>query len=136
MKTLSLVCTLLFSLMLVSCGNGGGDSSEVTMKKFIDEMKVMDFKAAKEYTSNSTDKTMDFLSKRMEMLKEMDKEEEILAVFDNLDFSKATATCQEETDKATCQLCEEAKSKCKDITLIKEQGKWVVHLPKESEASK
>lgn len=127
---------LLLSGLLVSCGDQAEGSAETTMRNFIDRMKVTDFEGAKEYTSNSTDKTMDFLERQMQILKEVGKEEATMALFDNLDFEKATASCKEEGNKAACQLCEETKNKCKDITLIKEQGKWVIHMPKESEASK
>ncbi len=141
MKLLSVMIILLSGLFILSAsscdgGSGNSDSAEAVAKKFVQSIRDSDFVGAKKYTSKETDAAMDFLGMRMEMLKKMNKEEDMKQSFDDLDFSKATATCKEEGNKAVCQLCEEAASKCKDIDLIKEGGHWVVHMPKETEAAK
>lgn len=141
MKLLSVMIVLLSGLFILSAsscdgGSGNGDSAEAVAKKFVQSVRDNDFVGVKKYTSRETDPCMDFLAKRMEMLKKMNKEEDMKQSFDNLDFSKATATCKEEGNTAVCQLCEEEASKCKDIDLIKEGGNWVVHMPKETEAAK
>jgi hypothetical protein len=143
MKNLTSIVLLFCSLFLFSCVDEGGsgaagNSAEETVKLFMDKIKAKDFEGAKKFTTAATDPLMDFLVIRIKMLEEMGKKEEVAALFDNIDLAKATAKCQEQGEEqgnnGTCQICEEGKEKCKDIAVVKEGGKWRVHIPKESNA--
>jgi hypothetical protein len=130
--------TLFFSFSLfISCESTGGDGSksspEETMKSFIAKVKANDFNAAKEFTSQRTDPVMDFMKNRIDMLKQMGKEDQINALFGGLDISQDVAIkCTAVGDNATCECCEEITGNCQSIAVIKENGKWLVDQPKES----
>ena len=139
MKKAYLFFALIAFAMLWSCDgseSGAFGSAEDVMKQFIQKVKDRDFEGAKEFSSSSTDKAMDFLAKRIQVLEDMGKKEDIIKLFGDIDFSQATATCTEEGNKANCQICQEGNDKCKDISLIKEGGNWRVHMPKETTADK
>lgn len=125
---------LLFTILLYSCTgtNTTEGSPEDTMSGFIEKITTQDYQGAKEYTSNETDMVLDFMEKRVQMLKTMGKEDQIPALINNIDFSQVKFTCKTEGDKATCKCCEEITGNCNDITVIKEGGKWLIDSPKES----
>ena len=125
---------LLFTVLLYSCTstNTTEGSPEDAMSGFIEKITTQDYQGAKEYTSNETDKVLDFMEKRVQMLKTMGKEDQIPALMNNIDFSQVKFTCKTEGDQATCECCEEVTGNCNDITVIKEGGKWLINSPKES----
>lgn len=130
--------TLIFSLYaLFSCESMGGQglsgSPEETMKGFVEKIKANDFQGAKEFTSNNTDATMDFMQTRIEMLKQMGKEDQIAALFGGIDLSQEVKiTCKTTANKATCECCEDITGNCQTITVIQEGNKWLIDQPKES----
>lgn len=139
MKTICFIAILLGLYALTSCESMGGNneparSPEETMNGFIEKIKANDFQGAKEFTSNTTDAVMDFMKTRIEMLKQMNKEDQIAALFGGIDLSQdIKITCKTTSeDKTTCNCCEEITENCKDIVLIKEGGKWLIDQPKES----
>lgn len=136
MKNLALFVVLISASILYSCdglNSGTQGSPDATMTSFVEKMKAQDFVGAKEFTTNTTDGTMDFLSIRVQMLKEMKKEDQIPALFGGVDFSQVKLEACTITDKrATCKCCEEVTGNCKDLTVIQEGGKWLVDMPKES----
>jgi len=134
MKITTLIVLMFCSSMTFSCLDGGGveGSPEESLKTFIEKIKERDFEGAKEFASAETDPAMDFLAQRIETLKAMGKEQQVADLFGGIDLGKATSSCETKEDNAKCQLCEEAKDKCKDIQVIQEGGKWLVHIPKET----
>ena len=125
---------LIFGILTIfSCtGTNVVGSPDVTMKGFIEKMKIQDFAAAKEYTNNNTDATMEFLDTRIKILREMGKEEEIASLFGGIDFSKVSSSCITTDNKSVCKCCENDTENCKDISLVQEGGKWLINMPKES----
>ena len=136
MKKISLFLALICISFLSSCDTMGGGtqgSPDATMTSFVEKMKAQDFAGAKEFTSNTTDGSMDFLAIRVQMLKEMKKEDQIPGLFGGVDFSQIKLeTCVTTDKRATCKCCEEVTGTCKDIVVIQEGGKWLVDMPKES----
>lgn len=142
MKKITLAFFLFSSLFLFSCGGetnrgeSSTDSADESINNFMEAIKSKDFETAKKYTTASTDPIMDFLAQRINILEEMGKAEEVSELFGNVDFEKASVKCKEDNDNAICRICEEGTEKCKNISLKKEGGKWLVNIPKESNASK
>lgn len=137
MKQIIFISLAFCLYVLCSCESMGGQgisgSPEETMKGFVEKIKANDFLGAKEFTSNNTDATMDFMKTRIDMLKQMGKEEQIAALFGGVDLSqKIKITCKTTDNKATCECCEEITGNCKSITVIQEGNKWLVDQPKES----
>lgn len=130
--------TLIFSLYLFSsCESTGTEgvkgSPEETMKSFIAKVKANDFEGAKAFTSKRTDPVMDFMKTRIDMLKQMGKEDQINALFGGLDISQnVSIKCTTKDNKTTCECCEEITGNCQSIAVIQENGKWLVDQPKES----
>lgn len=127
---------VLTNILLYSCNdNGVQGSPDATMTSFVEKMKTQDFVGAKEFTNNATDGTMEFLSIRVQMLKEMKKENEIPALFGGIDFSQVKLEpCTVADKKATCKCCEEVTGNCKEISVVQEGGKWLINMPKENPA--
>lgn len=108
-------------------------SPEETIKGFIQKVSANDFEGAKAFTSMRTDATMDFMKTRIDMLKQMGKEDQIPTLFGGLDLSQELkVTCQINDKKATCECCEEITGNCNNLLVIQEGGKWLIDQPKES----
>lgn len=137
MKQIIFIALAISLYALCSCESMGGQdlsgSPEETMKGFVEKMKANDFQGAKEFTSNNTDATMDFMKTRIEMLKQMGKEDQIPALFGGVDLSQEIkVTCKTTNGKAICDCCEEITGNCQSITVIQEGNKWLIDQPKES----
>lgn len=139
MKKSNLFALLISLSLLYSCVDGSEKSTtsspDATMIGFVEKMKSHDFVGAKEFTNSNTDGVMDFLEIRVQMLKEMNKEHEIPALFGGIDFSQVKLEpCLITDKKASCKCCEEITGTCKEITVLQEGNKWLVNMPKESTA--
>ncbi|MCH2022283.1 MAG: hypothetical protein MK207_07340 [Saprospiraceae bacterium] len=133
MKNQNFTFLFIIFLFFVSCDNTiSSGAPDDTMRAFIEKMKLLDFEGAKEFTTNNTDATLDFLSTRIQILKDMGKEEQIPTLFGGIDFTQATATCVTKESRATCKCCEENSDNCKDISVVQEGGKWLINIPKEA----
>ena len=133
MKIIAPFFCLLLSIFFIGCGSTAESGSpDETMSGFIEAMQKQDFQAAKAYTTARTDQTMDFLEQQIRILKEMNKESDVPALFGNVDFSQVKATCTTEGEKAACECCEEITGNCNTINIIKEGGKWLIDFPKET----
>lgn len=132
----TLFCSLFVFLGCESSGSTNSKGSpDETMESFIQKIKANDFEGAKEFTSNRTDPVMDFMATRIDMLRQMGKEDQINSLFGGLDVSQnITIKCTTSDQKASCGCCEEITGNCKSITVIQEGGKWLVDQPKESNA--
>ncbi len=139
MKTLTLVLLTLCSLSFFGCDQmsaPAAGSPEAIVSNFLGKIKEKDFVGVKEYTSSETGIMMDFLAEKEKMLKKMNKQDSS-TIFGELNLGEENAIidCKELEDKAICNLCkDDKKEECSEIFLIKENGKWVVHMPKDADA--
>lgn len=123
----------------MSCGSGSSPdalSPEATVNEFLTAIQARDFEKAKTFASHPTDANVEGLKNRWNMLKEMGKENEIVALFGSSDFKQdiEVKNCKETGDTASCDCCEKVTGECNSLKMIKENGAWRIHQPKEVEA--
>ncbi len=132
-----LLLAVLGVLFWSSCESGEGiRTPEETCEEFVDKLADKEFDAAKKYTSGVTDQYLDFLKQGMGIFKEMNQPgNNFKALAEVQDEDQFTYTGSVDGDKATCQCTSKAN---KDVSLsfklIKENGQWVIHQPKETVA--
>jgi hypothetical protein len=114
----------LSALMLAACGGGGSKSSgpEAVAENFIRHLNNMEFTEAKAYGTESTGKILDMMAGFAGMGDPADKPEAVgFKILDtDIQGEKAFVTYQNED-------AEEPET----LTLIQENGKWLVHMDKE-----
>jgi hypothetical protein len=133
MKYTLLIALLAF--LLASCGAGNNNRTpEKTCAEFITKLANKDYAAAKKYTSAATDPYLDFLTKGAGIFSQMNQEgNNFQALVQVDDANKLNYSCTVKGDDALCNCAQqEDETKAFTLNLIRENGQWVVHQPKET----
>jgi hypothetical protein len=113
---------------------GNSRSPEETCEEFFDKLADKEYEAAKKYTSGATDAYLDLLKEGMNIFAEMNQAGQNfkgLAQVDDED--NLTYNCTVEGDQATCACTHKSNETLSyNFNLIKENGQWVIHQPKET----
>ena len=118
MKT-SFLLLLAATVLLAACGGGGDMTPTQVAEKYLTHLNKMEFKEAKEYGTEKTAGMLDLLAGMASM---MPKNE-------NTGFKISGEAI--DGDKATVTYRSEGKDADETITLIKQDGKWLVDMAKE-----
>lgn len=122
MKIASIVCVVLL-LVLSSCSNSSPDH---VAAEFSVALNALDFQKARTLSTKKTHKLINLIENAASLSKE-DPEP---------DKGRPNCTCKEEGEKATCNCCYPKKDgeseDCLPVTVVKEDGAWLVDLSKES----
>jgi hypothetical protein len=113
---------LMATAMLNSCG-GSADKPEVVAEKFLNHLGKKEFAEAKKLATKESAAAIDM----MESLTKTDASDTKAKMIEKV-------SCKEDGDKASCSYNEDGDSKTLD--LVKKDGKWLVEMKKESNASK
>lgn len=109
------------ALFMAACGGGGakGDGPKEVASNFIKHVNNMEFDEAKKYSTEGTAGILDMLKSFAGMAEKPES-----TAFEILDV-------KEEGDKATVTYRNEGADADETITLVKENGKWLVDINKE-----
>lgn len=118
MKTPFLL-SLATTVLLAACGGGGDMTPTQVAEKYLTHLNKMEFKEAKAY---GTEKTAGMLDLMAGMASMMPKNE-------NASFKISGETI--EGDKATVTYRTDGKDADETLTLVKQDGKWLVDMAKE-----
>lgn len=127
----------LFAILLGSCNTGNNNRTpEKTCEEFITKLANKEYAAAKKYTSGATDPYLDFLTKGAGIFSQMNQEgNNFQALVQVEDASTLSYSCTTEGDDAQCNCSHQANETLSfSLSLIRENGQWVVHQPKETTA--
>lgn len=122
--------------LLSACEENNTRSPEETCEEFMDKMADKEFEAAKKYTSRQTDPYLDLLTQGAGIFEMMNqKGNNFQAITTVEDEDKLTYNCTIDGEKATCQCThKEQKEVSFSMNLIQENGQWLIHQPKETDA--
>lgn len=118
MKTPFLL-SLATTVLLAACGGGGDMTPTQVAEKYLTHLNKMEFKEAKAY---GTEKTAGMLDLMAGMASMMPKNE-------SASFKISGETI--EGDKATVTYRTDGKDADETLTLVKQDGKWLVDMAKE-----
>ncbi|MFK7797970.1 MAG: hypothetical protein AB8E82_10995 [Aureispira sp.] len=127
----------LFAILLGSCGAGNNNRTpEKTCEDFIAKLANKEYAAAKKYTSGATDPYLDFLTQGAEIFNQMSQEgNNFQALVQVENASKLSYNCTITGDDALCNCThQDDKAMAFSLSLIRENGQWVIHQPKETTA--
>lgn len=127
----------LLALLLTSCGEGNNNRSpEKTCEEFVTKLANKEYAAAKKYTSGATDPYLDLLTKGAGIFNQMNQEgNNFQALVQVENASKLNYSCTVKGDDALCNCNhQEDEMMAFSLNLIRENGQWVVHQPKETTA--
>ncbi len=119
----SVAIVLLCVLMLASCNS---NSPKNVAEKWLTDFYHMDYKAAKETSTEKTKSVLDMLEQLGAMVPDSQKQ----------NAKKVQVTVKdvkEEGDKATATYTVSDDTQEKTINLVKENGKWLVNYTKQDE---
>lgn len=126
---LSLIAAAAFS----SCGVDQSKPENVALG-FTQAISQFDFEGAKKFCDKETAGLLSMAAMgKDEMMKKMGDEEK--KKMEEAKKNLKSATCKVEGDKATCTVCCGPDGKAADngeITLVKQDGKWLVSMNKEA----
>ncbi|HRD53773.1 MAG TPA: DUF4878 domain-containing protein [Flavobacteriales bacterium] len=118
MKTPFLLA-LATTVILAACGGGGDMTPSQVAEKYLAHLNKMEFKEAKAYGTEKTAGMLDLLSGMAAMMPKTDNVS-----------SKITGETID-GDKATVTYRTDGKDADETLTLIKQDGKWLVDMAKE-----
>ncbi|XZF12710.1 hypothetical protein ACTHGU_13060 [Chitinophagaceae bacterium MMS25-I14] len=116
----SIVAVLALAVSLVSCNS---NSPKASAEKFLNGLNHMDYESAKSVSTEETKKMLDMMSQLTAMLPDSSKET----------AKKVQVKIGEEKvngDKATVSYTTSEDTTAKQLTLVKEKGKWLVQWTK------
>jgi hypothetical protein len=116
----SIVAVLALAVSLVSCSN---NSPKASAEKFLNGLNHMDYEAAKSVSTEETKKMLDMMSQLTAMMPDSTKE----------NAKKVKVTMGKEDvngDKATVSYTTSEDTTSRNLTLVKQNGKWLVQWSK------
>jgi hypothetical protein len=120
-KLLILSAALLF---VFGCGGTAKTPEDVALE-FAKAMDKGDFKGAKAFGTESTNKMLEMVEPMLASMGDKIKEEMGKGKFEK-------ATCEGTGDKKNCKVCCDDKGNEMDLVLVQKDGKWLVDMNKES----
>lgn len=114
--TLSIFAAL--SILISSCGGGAGPKE--TAEKFLTHINNFQFEEAKAYATEGTASLLDMVAG----FAAMSEEKPEATAFEILDVT-------EDGDKATVTYKNQGAEESETLTLVKQEGKWLVDMNKE-----
>ena len=116
---------VLFSALLLAIfGCGDKATPEKVAVDFATAMDKGDFKTAKTFGTESTNKMLDMVEPMINGMGELAKSGMGKGKFEK-------ATCEGNDDKKTCKVCCDTDGKDKEFVLVKENGTWKVDMNKD-----
>lgn len=116
----SIVAVVALAVSLVSCNN---NSPKASAEKFLNGLNHMDYEAAKSVSTDETKKMLDMMSQLTAMMPDSTKE----------NAKKVKVTMGKEDvngDKATVAYTTSEDTTSRNLTLVKQNGKWLVQWSK------
>ncbi len=110
------LCT---TVLLTACGGGASSPTQVA-EQFLTHTNKMEFKEAKKYATKSTGEILDMIAGMAKMMGDNKEAKGFKITGETIDGDKATVNYRSDDKEADEQL-----------QLIKEDGKWLVHMSKE-----
>ena len=137
---LSVVMPLLalMASLLVACGGSSEKPEEVVRNvlTLTQDFENLDYDKLRSYTTEGSSAQIDEMEKQMtEMIEKLGEEElvqfreQVKKMAEQQDLE--SIKCEEEEDKATCTFCCTPMGNEDDMTLVKQDGKWLVDMTAE-----
>ncbi|MBX2980258.1 MAG: DUF4878 domain-containing protein [Flavobacteriales bacterium] len=113
------VLSIAFAALMTACGGGGSTPSQVA-EKFLTHTNKLEFKEAKAYATKSTGDMLDMIAGMAGMMGDKNEAKSFKITGETIDGDKATVTYRSEDKDAD-----------ESLSLVKEDGKWLVNMSKE-----